>query len=73
MGRVGLTVRDLYKLTLRIWLVILVWVIFTTETLVSPFYVMFRCRFVHCSSKPKSSILFPSAAQCVIRTVEDFI
>jgi hypothetical protein len=41
MGRVGLTVRDLYKFTFRIWLVILVWVISTTETLVSLFYVMF--------------------------------
>ncbi len=36
-----LTVRDLYKLALRIWLVILVGVIFTTETLVSLFDVMF--------------------------------
>ena len=63
---------DLYKLTLRIWLMILVGVIFTTETLVSLFYVLFRCRPVHCSAKPKSGILFLSAA-CIIRTVKNFI
>ena len=49
----GLTVRNLYKPILRIWLMILVGMVFTTETFVSLFYVLFRCRPVHCSSKPK--------------------
>ena len=61
MGLVGLTVRDLDKPILRIWLVILVRMVFTTETFVSLFYVLFRRRPVHCSIKPKSSILFPPA------------
>jgi hypothetical protein len=52
----GLTVRDLYKPILCVWLVILVGVIFTTETLVSLFYVLFRCRSVHCSNKPRLGI-----------------
>jgi hypothetical protein len=56
-----LTVRDLYKLILRISLVILVGVIFTTETFVSLFNVLFRRGPVHCSAKPKSGILFLSA------------
>jgi hypothetical protein len=68
-----LTVRDLYKLTLRIWLVVLVGVISTTETLVSLFYVVFRCRLVHCLSKPKSSILFPRRRHNVVHTVKDFV
>jgi len=67
---IELTVCDLYKLTLRVWLAILVGVVFTTETFVRLLYVLFRCRSVHCLTKPKSSILFVSVATCVTHNRE---
>lgn len=54
---VKLTVRNLDKLILRAWLMVLVGVIFTTETLVCLFYVLFRRRPIHCVTKAKSSTL----------------
>jgi hypothetical protein len=50
--------HDLYKLTLRIWLMVLVRVISTIEMLVSLFYVMFRCRPGYCLSKPNQAFYF---------------
>jgi len=53
-----LTMRDLNKLILRAWLMILVGVVFTTETFVCLLYVLFRRRLIHYITKAKSSTLF---------------
>ena len=61
-----LTMGNIYKLTLRVWFVILVGVVFTTEPFVRLLYVLFRCRPVHCLTRPKSGILLLSVASCII-------
>ena len=61
---------DFYKLTLRVCLVVLVGVVFTTETLICLFDVLFRCGPVHCSRNQSSGDPVPRENE---RTVKHFV
>ena len=69
-----LTMCNFYKLTLRVWVLVLVGMVFTTETLIGLFYVPFRCRPVHCSRNQSSSLQgSPALGENEQRTVKDFV
>lgn len=61
---------DFHKLVLRAWLLVLVGVVFTTETLICFFDVLFRCGLIHCSRNLNSRVPVSRENE---RTVKDFV
>jgi hypothetical protein len=61
---------DFHKLILRPWLLVLVGVVFTTETLICLFDVLFRCGPIHCPRNQSSRNLLSIENE---RTVKNFV